>query len=538
MKTAKILSLLLALMLVFSGMVLAQEKKDKEIYDSAKRSIYDKDWQAAIENLEYLIKTYQASNYLDDSLYWLGYSLHKMGDSLANMEGRLESKERSIAALNNLIARHKDSAWVDDARILRVKIAEDLVDNGLSDYRAYINGSLLTAEDLEELGEWERADILADELYVDAMELRSLGGALAYSTLDSLGGLLALENLSDLTILGSLDEGLAGLYSVESAYGAAADQYASALGTYEGLAVLGITSDQDEEEKDPELELKLVALQALLNVDSEKAYPILVKILQEDGNPKLRRNAIFVLSRSKHPDVASLMAKLATEDSDQEVRQQATLWLGKRKDTESLDLLFKIYNDTDDAKIKQIALFSLSQNKSDEAQEKLIAIARSEKDIKAREQAVFFLGQKRDEETVGLLISLYDRESDMRIKEKLIYGLGQNKKSKSAQAKLIAIAKGDKDSKAREHAIFWLGQNKNADLLPILVDMYNQSGETKVKNRLIMSIAQNKSKATVPTLIGIARKEKNPELQKTIIFFLGRSKDEAALKYLQEIIEK
>jgi hypothetical protein len=457
MKTTKTLSLLLALMLVFSSMVLAQEKNDKEVYDTAKKSIYDKDWQAAIENLEYLIKTYQASKYLDDSLYWLGYSLHKMGDSLADMEKSLESKERSIAALNNLIAKYKDSAWVDDARILRVKIAEDLVDKGLSDYRAYISGSLLNTEDIQELSDLEHAELLVAGVSMEAMELENLGGALAYSTLDSLGGVLALEGLPKLTIMPSF-EGIEGLYAGSLAYEAAAGQYDRALSAYEGMAVLGLTSGQDEEEKDPELELKLVALQALLNVDSEKAFPILVKILQDEGNPKLRRNAIFVLSRSNHPEVGPLMAKLATEDPDQEVQQQAIFWLGMRKDTESLDLLFKIFNDTDDPKIKQIALFSLSQNKSDAAKDKLISIARSEKDPKTWEQAIFILGQKRDEETVDLLISLYEQESDMDIKEKLIFGL-------------IGIARKEKNPDLQKAIIFFLGRSKDDAALKYLQEI-------------------------------------------------------------------
>ena len=43
---------------------------------------------------------------------------------------------------------------------------------------------------------------------------------------------------------------------------------------------------------------------------------VLMKILNEEENPKLRRNAIFVLSRSKNPEVLPLMAKLATQDPD------------------------------------------------------------------------------------------------------------------------------------------------------------------------------------------------------------------------------
>ena len=149
MKHTKIMALLLALCLSFSGMGLAQTQEDKNAYDTAKKSIYAKDYESAIERLEYLLGNYQNSRYYPDSLYWLGYSLHKLGDSLGNVEQGLEAKEKSIARLNNLIVKYKDSAWLDDARILRIKVAEDLVEKGLSDYRVYINGSLLATEELE-----------------------------------------------------------------------------------------------------------------------------------------------------------------------------------------------------------------------------------------------------------------------------------------------------------------------------------------------------------------------------------------------------
>jgi tetratricopeptide (TPR) repeat protein len=277
------MAMLLALCLSLSGMVLAQTQEDKNVYDTAKKSIYAKDYESAIERLEYLLGNYQDSRYYPDSLYWLGYSLHKLGDSLGNMEQGLEAKEKSIARLNNLIVKYKDSAWLDDARILRIKVAEDLVEKGLSDYRVYINGSLLATEELEEMEEQE-----------------GLGGVLALGELEGLEGVLTLESLG-----GSLDR----MYALGDVYSLAGAPSLYALEGLEGLSVLGISSDQDEQEKDPELELKLVALQALLSVDSEKAFPILLKIVNEEDNPKLRRNAIFVLSRSKHPEVLPHMAK-------------------------------------------------------------------------------------------------------------------------------------------------------------------------------------------------------------------------------------
>lgn len=67
-----------------------------------------------------------------------------------------------------------------------------------------------------------------------------------------------------------------------------------ALESLKGLKVL-----HPEEEVDPELELKLVALNALLNMDEEKAFPILEKIVRESESPKLRESRFYSQSVQK-----------------------------------------------------------------------------------------------------------------------------------------------------------------------------------------------------------------------------------------------
>ncbi|NOR14567.1 MAG: hypothetical protein GQ544_02565, partial [Candidatus Aminicenantes bacterium] len=249
MKKKRILSLVLVFALVMTGLLMAQEKKaDREIYEKGKKAVYQKSWEEAIDQFRYLADQYRDSHYLAESLYWMSYSLNKQSESLDDLEEQMSKKEESIARLNALISNYESSRWIDEARVLRVKIAEDLVNRGVSDYRIYITGSLHDPEELEG---------------VLAAELEALQGV------EGMEGLIGLASIgTDLAELGTL--GLIGL---------------------EGC------------EEDPELELKLVALNALMNVDSEKAFPILVKIIQEGENSKLRRNALFILSQSKDPQV-------------------------------------------------------------------------------------------------------------------------------------------------------------------------------------------------------------------------------------------
>ena len=156
MKNKKTLSLTLTMILVvslmFTGPLTAQDtKKDQELFKKAKTYIFQKDWDAAIKNLEVLVKDFRQSDYLEESFYWLGYSLDKLSNNIGSLEQQLETKEKAVGKLNILIDNHQLSSWLDDAKILRVEIAEDLVNEGLTQYRTFINGSILE----EELGTLE-----------------------------------------------------------------------------------------------------------------------------------------------------------------------------------------------------------------------------------------------------------------------------------------------------------------------------------------------------------------------------------------------
>ncbi|MCP5104128.1 MAG: TonB family protein [bacterium] len=98
-----------------------------EIYKDAKMAIYQKDWAKAVELLKGFKADFSGSTYFDDSLYWLAYSLHK-----------LKRYDKALKNLDELIGTCKGSSWVDDAEVLRVKIAAALVRGGQERYMKYI----------------------------------------------------------------------------------------------------------------------------------------------------------------------------------------------------------------------------------------------------------------------------------------------------------------------------------------------------------------------------------------------------------------
>lgn len=396
MKTIKSILLILVFTLIFGGFLISQEKaKDQELFEKAKKSIYQKEWMKAVKELDKITEEFKKSKYLAESLYWLGYSLDRYSSTLTNMEKQLEIKEDALKHLDSMIKGYSTSSWADDAKVLRVQIAEELVKNGLPEFRKYINGSLKPLEGLKGL------------------------------------------------------EGVKGLESLEE---------------------LGLEDLHPEENIDPELELKLVALNALLNMDEEKAFPMLEKIVRKSENAKLRERAVFILGQSKDSRVIPLMAELAAKDPDQRVKKNAIFWLGQRKDKESLDILLKIYDTETDSHIKKNLIFSFSQNKSKKARDKLIDIAKNEKDMGARQNAIFIIGQEKNEEVLDILSDMYSKTDNVNLKKRLIYSISQNKSDKTIK-RLIELAKKEKDYKLKKQIVFWLGQSKNKEALEFLKEL-------------------------------------------------------------------
>lgn len=434
----KHIGLLLTVTLLFSGGFFAQEKsREKEIYEKAKKSIYEKEWQYAVQELTRLTREFQTSELFDDSLYWLGYSLDKMGDSLQDVQQQIDTKREAVERLNELILKHQESSWAKDAKMLRIQIAEDLVNKGMPVYRKYINGSL-----------------------------------------------------------------------------------------------------QAKEAVDPDEELKLMALSALINMDEEKAFPMLEKIVRGDSSLKLKQQALFVLSRHEDSKVLPLITELALKNEDPELRDQAIFWLGQRDDGQSVDTILKLYDKVDSRRAKEQMLHAFATNDNPKTRAKLIEIAKKESDLELRKNAIFWLGQAGDEgEYFDLLSDLYKTEKDPKLKEMIIMAMAHGG-GPAARDMLIRIARSETDTKIQEKAIFWLAQEGGDDILDLMQDLYAKAKDNKIKQMILHSISQQDSDAAINWLIETARKETDFETKKTIIFWLGQSENEAAVKYLREILDK
>ena len=83
-------------------------------------------------------------------------------------------------------------------------------------------------------------------------------------------------------------------------------------------------ADDDDDES-------VMALNALLQMDSDRALPILKKVLarRDQCAYVLRRKAVFLVSQKGGEEAADILMQTAKNDPDQETREQAVFLLGK-----------------------------------------------------------------------------------------------------------------------------------------------------------------------------------------------------------------
>jgi HEAT repeat protein len=278
-------------------------------------------------------------------------------------------------------------------------------------------------------------------------------------------------------------------------------------------------------EKQADDDLRLLAIQGLMNSDPERALPLLEKVLQGSGSPKEKDRALFVIAQSGSPKAQEILLRVARGQSNPELQRKAIQSVGLYGGDESRKALADVYRSAQDASVKRAILQSYMLSGS---RELLFSVAKTEKDDDLRREAIRQLGLVHAPSELG---QLYQSESSRENKEAILqaYFLSGD------ATKLIEIAQSDKDPELRRAAIRNLGLIGSPQAGDALKQIYdhdtNRDNREQVLNALFI---QGNAKA----IIAIARAEKDPELKKAAVSKLSLMGSKEATDYLMEILEK
>jgi HEAT repeat protein len=272
-------------------------------------------------------------------------------------------------------------------------------------------------------------------------------------------------------------------------------------------------------------ELKLIAINSLMNTDPEQAVPMLEKVLAGGASVKLKKKALFVLSQGGSPRARQVVTDIARGNRSPQLQDEALKYLGLFGGEASRQALGEIYASTSDASVKKQVLhsFMLSGDKP-----RVLAAAKSEKDPALRDAAVKLLGVMGAK---AELAEMYRTEASAGVRKQIVHALFLT----GGVDTLSEILKTERDPEVREQAIHSLGLVGGKASADVLVATYRAETSPETRKKVLHALfLQGNSGA----LVQIAKAEKDPELRKAAVHWLSLTGSKESREFMMEILEK
>ena len=270
-------------------------------------------------------------------------------------------------------------------------------------------------------------------------------------------------------------------------------------------------------------DLKVLALQGIINGDPAQGIPLVEKYLSSTADPKDKSKALFLLVQSGSPQAQEMLAKIARGQSNPELQRKAVEYLGMTGGKNSGKLLGEIYSGTSDVDVKHAVLRAYMMSGDRDA---LTNLAKNESNLDLKRDAIRQIGMLGGK---AELQALYQTESSPEIKKDIIQGLFLSGDS----ARLSQLALSEKNSDLRKAAIRNLGLMGGAKD-PTLQSIYDKETDRSVKEEVLNAyfIGNNAT-----GLIAIAKSEKDPELKKAAVSKLAMMNSKEGNEYLMELLK-
>jgi hypothetical protein len=304
----------------------------------------------------------------------------------------------------------------------------------------------------------------------------------------------------------------------------------------EGRSAAGGCPKEDEDER-------IDALNALIQMDSERAMPILRAVLarRDACSAGLRKKAVWLVATRKAPEAEVILLNAVNTDPDAEVREQAVFWLSSVPSDAAVDALIRLARTGSYSDLRSQAIFALARSRSPRATQALREIALDESaPSEARADAVQRLlsarGRGDNADALSFLLTMYPKVTEQSLRERLLFAAGQMHTTEAIDF-LMRVARDTKESDdTRKQAVF--NASRAGATTPQLIQMYDQLSGSEVRQHVLWVLSNSKDPAGMEKLIDVARTDRDPALRKQAIFWLSRSKDPRAAKFLMEIIER
>ena len=150
-------------------------------------------------------------------------------------------------------------------------------------------------------------------------------------------------------------------------------------------------------------DLKMLALNSLLNKDPTTALPLLRGILSGNQPLCIKKHALFVLTQSKSPEAESILHDAALGKLDPQLQGEAIRAIAVFQGKRANDTLAEAYRTTTDPKIKKSIISAMFITKD---APRMVEMARNEKDLELKRTIVSQLALMNDKAATDYMIEL------------------------------------------------------------------------------------------------------------------------------------
>ena len=273
-------------------------------------------------------------------------------------------------------------------------------------------------------------------------------------------------------------------------------------------------------------ELKLLALNRLMDRDEERAVPLLERFLQNQTCKRLRERALFVLGQSDNPKAIDLITRIAKGEVYPDLQKKAIDQIGiVNANDRNMKTLAQIYQTTPNQEIKRTILRTYGVNGSKDL---LMQAVRGEKDPNLQKVAIQGLGVAGAKNE---LRQLYKELPGYEAKSAVLNAFIVSGDSEGFEE----IAKTETDAKLQRQAIRGIGISGGRNSGAALVEIYQKASNPEIKNAALEGLFVSDN---AKSLVTLARAEKDPAMRKRIVEKLSVMDNKDANDYLIEILDK
>lgn len=271
-------------------------------------------------------------------------------------------------------------------------------------------------------------------------------------------------------------------------------------------------------------ELKLLAIQSLMNSDPEKAVPLLEKIIMGNYPTKLKDRALFVLSQSGSDKAQQILMGLAKANNQPDLQKRAIRYIGMNGNRNRA-VLKEIYNSSTDISVKK-AVFQAWLMCG--CKEDVASLAHTEKNPELRKEAIRYLGMMGGR---AELLDFYKNSPDVETREAAVSAMLLC----GCSHELAEIVQTEKDPAVLDKAINTLGLVGGEESLTALTNLYSTRTDVSMKKKVINALFLH---GAGKEMVALARKETNPELKRSLIEKMSLMNSPEISDYMMEILNK